>query len=80
VPLSGQSLIIAYKLGAKGKLPNTVHSSRNPAAMGKAGHHDPFSLLVKMVVCPAAGAALTGPARHCAQLPAQRCRTVASPQ
>jgi len=48
--------------------------------MGKAGHHDPFSLLVKMVVCPAAGAALTGPARHCAQLPAQRCRTAASPQ
>jgi hypothetical protein len=32
--------------------------------MGKAGHHDPFSLLVKMVVCPAAGAALTGLARH----------------
>jgi hypothetical protein len=24
VPLSGQSLIIAYKLGAKGKLPGTV--------------------------------------------------------
>jgi alcohol dehydrogenase (cytochrome c) len=25
VPLSGQALIIAYKLGAKGKLPHTVH-------------------------------------------------------
>ena len=25
VPLSGQALIIAYKLGAKGKLPATVH-------------------------------------------------------
>jgi len=25
VPLSGQALIIAYKLGATGKLPHTVH-------------------------------------------------------